>query len=78
MTFNQYISSQKEEGAFYKLEPWNKRKYLWPSHLRRIDAFDSVLSANFVAILLSPNFAPNAELPTFASYIIQYTQSHTV
>ena len=35
----------------------NKRKYVRPSRLMRIDAFDSILSAIFVAILLSPNFA---------------------
>ena len=48
---------ERRGGTFYKLEPWNKRKYVWPSPLRRIDAFDSILSASFVAILLSPNFA---------------------
>ena len=36
------------------------------------NAFESVLLVGFVAILLLSNFA---ELPTFASYIKQYTQS---
>ena len=51
-----YFFIERKEGTFYKLESWNKRKYVWPSRLRGIDAFHSVLSANFVAILLSPNF----------------------
>ena len=78
-----YFFIERREGTFYKLEPWNKRKYVRPSRLRRIDAFDSILSASFVAILLSPkSTSPGAELPTFGSYIIQYhrqyTQSDTV
>ena len=52
-----YFFIERRGGTFHKLEPWNKRKYVWPSRLRGIDAFHSVLSANFVAILLSPNFA---------------------
>ena len=52
-----YFFKERRAGTFYKLEPWNKRKYVWPSRLMRIDGFDSVLSASFVAILLSPNFA---------------------
>ena len=52
-----YFFIERREGTFYKLEPWNKRKYVRPSRLRRIDAFDSILSASFAAILLSPNFA---------------------
>ena len=39
---------ERRGGTFYKLEPRSKRKYVWPSRLRRIVAF---------AILLSPNFA---------------------
>ena len=52
-----YFFIEKRGGTFYKLEPWNKRKYVRLSRLRTIDAFDSILSASFVAILLSPNFA---------------------
>ena len=52
-----YFFIERREGTFYKLEPWNKRKYVRPSRLRRIDACESILSASFVAILLSPNFA---------------------
>ena len=48
----------RKRGTFFKLEPWNKHKYVWPSRLDKIDAFDSVLSASFVATLLSPNFQP--------------------
>ena len=72
-----YFFIERRGGTFYKLEPCNKRKYVWPSRLRSIDAFDSVLSASFVAILLSPNFARRRASNLFASYIIQYTQSHT-
>ena len=43
-----YFFIKRRAGTFYKLELWNKRKYVWPSCLRRIDA---------IAILLSPNFA---------------------
>ena len=50
-----YFFIGRREGTFYTLEPLNKHKYVWPSRLRRIDAFDSVLSASFVAILLSPS-----------------------
>ena len=39
-----YFFIERREGTFYKLEPWNKRKYVRPSRLRRIDAFDSILS----------------------------------
>ena len=31
-----------------KLEPWNKREYVWPSHLKMIDAFDVLLASFFV------------------------------
>ena len=40
-----------------KLEPRNKREYVWPSHLKTIDAFDNVLLASFFVILLSTSFA---------------------
>ena len=61
-------------GTFYKLEPWYKRKYVWPSRLRGIDAFHSVLSANFVAILLSPNFARRQASNLCVLYNTVYTE----
>ena len=52
-----FFIERRGGGAFYKLELWNGCKYLRLSRLRRIDAFDSVLLASFVALLLSPNYA---------------------
>ena len=54
MTFKSvYFFIERRGGKFYKLEPWSKRKYVRPSRLKRIDAFDSILSASFIAILVS-------------------------
>ena len=35
-----YFFTERRGGTFYKLELWNKRKYVWPLRLRGIDAFD--------------------------------------
>ena len=69
-----YFFVERRGGTFYKLEPWNKRKYVWPSRLRGIDAFHSVLSANFVAILLSPNFARRRASNLCVLYNTVYTE----
>ena len=69
-----YLFIERREGTFYKLEPWNKRKYVWPSRLRGIDAFDSILSASFVAILLSPNFARRRASNLCVLYNTVYTE----
>ena len=73
-----YFFIERREGTFYALEPWNKRKYVWPSHLRRIDTFDSVLWASFVTILLSPNFAGRRASNLCVLHDTIYTHSHTV
>ena len=69
-----YFFIERRGETFYMLEPWNKRKYVWPSRLRGIDAFHSVLSANFVAILLSPNFARRRASNLCVLYNTVYTK----
>ena len=74
-----YFFIERRGRAFYKLEPWNKRKYVWPLRLRRIDAFDSVLSASLVAILLSPNFARRqASTNLCVLHNTTYTKSYSI
>ena len=48
-----YFFTERKGGKFYKLEPWNKREYVWPPRLKTIDAFH-VLLARFVAISSRP------------------------
>ena len=49
-----YFFTERKGGKFYKLEPWNKREYVWPPRLKTIDAFHNVLLGRFVAISSRP------------------------
>ena len=73
-----YFSIERRGETFYKLEPWNKHKYVWPSRLKRIDAFDCVLSASFVAMLLSPKFARRRASKLCVLHNTIYTKSYSI